>query len=88
MDIYLSPISMLASYALEVSGDSILINGQPHALSDLAAIPEGEFMPPFVVSSTEGSVTLLLPYWGDAREIILYPQPLLDVPDGPVELPQ
>lgn len=88
MNIYFSPISMLDSYALEVSGESVIINGEPHQLAALAALDENEPLPPFVVSATDDSVTLLLPYWGPASEAVLFPQPLIDVADGPVELPQ
>ena len=88
MDIYFSPISMLASYALEVSGGSIVIDGIPHALETLTSLGEDDQKPPFVVSATEDSVTLLLPYWGQVSEAVLFPVPLIDVPDGPVELPR
>ena len=87
MVIHFSPVSMLASYTLEVSGDSIIIDGVQHHLADLAALGEEEPRPPFVVSATEDSVTLLLPYWGEASNSVLYPEPLLNVPDGPVTLP-
>ena len=88
MDIYFSPVSMLASYTLEVSGDSVIINGIPHSLADLAALGEEDQIPAFVVSATADSVTLLLPYWGQTNDAVLFPQPLINVPDGPVELPQ
>lgn len=88
MNICFSPISMLASYTLEVAGDSILIDGQKHTLADVAALGEEDQRPPFVVSATADSVTLLLPYWGEPSEAVAYPAPLLQVPDGPVELPQ
>lgn len=88
MNIHFSPISMIAGYSLEVAGDSIIIDGVHHSLADLAAVGDGEAMPPFVVSATADSVTLLLPYWGAASEEILYPAPLIDVPDGQVEMPE
>lgn len=87
MDIYFSPISMFASYTLEVAGDSIIINGTAHALADLIALGEFEPRPQFIVSATEDSVTLLLPYWGEASDAVLHPEPMLNVPDGPVTLP-
>ena len=88
MDIYFSPISMLASYTLEVSGGSIVIDGLPNALATLTSLGEDDQKPPFVVSATEDSVTLLLPYWGQASDAVLFPEPLINVPDGTVELPQ
>jgi hypothetical protein len=87
MNLYFTPTSMFASYSLAVAGDSIVIDGQPHALSALAALGDHDPRPPFVVSATESSVTLMLPYWGEASDAVLYPEPLLDVPDGPVQLP-
>ena len=97
MNIYFSPISMLASYTLEVSGDSIILNGVQHSLADLVAgmpqhLENGDTvpgsLPPFVVSATEDSVTLQLPYWGVPSEAVAFPQPIMDAQDGPVELPQ
>ena len=88
MDIYFSPISMLASYALEVSGGSIVIDGIPHALETLTSLGEDDARPQFIVSATEDSVTLLLPYWGQVSEAVLFPDPVIGAQDGPVELPQ
>lgn len=87
MDICFSPRSMHATYTLAVSGDSIILDGIQHQLADLAALGEEDPRPPFVVSAAEDSVTLLLPYWGEASNSVLYPEPLLNVPDGPVTLP-
>lgn len=88
MNIHFSPISKFGSYSLEVAGNNVIIDGVPHALADLAALVEEDQRPEFVVSATADSVTLLLPYWGNASDAVLFPQPLHDVPDGPVELPQ
>lgn len=88
MNIYFSPISMLASYTLEVAGDSVFIDGTQHPLAALAALGEEDPRPPFVVSATPESVTLLLPYWGQPSEAVAFPQPIIDAPDGVVELPQ
>lgn len=87
MDIHFSPISMLVSYSLEVAGDSIIIDGVQHKLADLAALGDEAERPPFVVSATADSVTLLLPYWDEVSDSVLYPDPLMAVPDGPVALP-
>lgn len=88
MNIHFSPISMIAGYTMEVSGDSIIIDGVQHPLADLAALGDEDERPPFVVSATADSVTLLLPYWGSASEAVLYPAPLVGVVDGPVEMPE
>lgn len=88
MDIHFTPQSMLDSYSLTVAGGSIIIDGASHSLAALAALGEDDQRPPFVVSATQTSVTLLLPYWGRASDSVLFPQPLIDVPDGPVELPR
>lgn len=93
MDIYFMPISMFVDpiYTLEVSGNgsAIVLNGTTHSLADLAeeaAADEPQF-PQFVVGATASSVKLLLPYWGAAPPEVLYPAPMLNVPDGPVVLP-
>lgn len=85
MRIQLSPISMFTAVEYAVEGDSIIINGTPHALTDLAV---AETLPDFVVAAAEDSVTLLLPYWGEASEAVRFPESIIDPPDGPLELPQ
>jgi hypothetical protein len=84
MNINFTPISMFDSYSLEVSGGSIVIDGQEYALIDLAAIVSAEqSLPKFVVTASADSVTLLLPYWVSSA-----PEPVSIVAeDGPVELP-
>lgn len=79
---------MLGAISLEVSGVDIIVNGERHALADLAAVQDDQPKPDFVVSATEDSVTVLLPYWGEPSEAVAFPQPMIGVPDGPVELPQ
>lgn len=88
MNIHFSPVSMLAELSLEVAGDNLVVNGVIHALADLATISDDHVLPAFIVSATADSVTVLLPYWGQASEAVLFPEPLIDVQDGPVELPQ
>lgn len=83
-----STVSMLASYTLEVAGNSVIIDGIQHRPADLAALVEEDARPPFVVSATPDSVTLLLPYWGEPSEAVAFPQPIIDPPDGRVELPR
>ena len=84
MNINFTPISMFESYSLELAGDSIIIDGQSYALSELAPNVEAEqAMPKFFVTASDDSVTLLLPYWGSSA-----PEPVSIVAeDGPVELP-
>jgi hypothetical protein len=88
MNIRLVPINMFASLAVSVAGGSITINGEQHELAALAAMPPEQPMPEFVVAAQGDSVTLLLPYWGVAASAVTNPEPLLNVPDGPVALPQ
>lgn len=93
MDIYFMPISMFVDpiYTLEVSGNgsAIVLNGTTHSLADLAeeAAADEPQLPQFVVGATASTVKLLLPYWGSAPPEVLYPAPMLNVPDGPVVLP-
>lgn len=93
MDIYFMPISMFVDpiYTLEVAdnGSTIILNDAAYsvaALADEAAADEPQ-LPQFVVGATASSVKLLLPYWGSAPPEVLYPAPMLNVPDGPVVLP-
>jgi hypothetical protein len=98
MKILLSPISMFASYTLAVDGAAIILDSVRYSLRDLVAnMPQydeqGELVAPsslprFVVSATEDSVTLLLPYWGAPSQAVAFPEPIIDPPDGPVQLPE
>lgn len=88
MNIYFSPISMFAELSLEVSGGDLIVNGVHHSVAALAAIPDDQAKPEFIVSATPDSVTVLLPYWGEPSEAVAFPQPVIDAPDGAVELPQ
>jgi hypothetical protein len=88
MNIYFSPISMASSYSLEVSGDSLILDSENYSLEYLSSIPEEGTLPRYIVSVTNEDATLLLPYWGDASDAVLYPEPLLNVQDGPVTLPK
>ena len=92
MDIYMMPISMFVeSYTLEAAdnGSTVIINGTAHGIAALAAevVTDEPQLPQFVVGATADSVSLLLPYWGKVPPEVLYPAPLLNVPDGPVQLP-
>lgn len=92
MDIYFSPVSSVVAVELSfsVEGSAIVINGAKHELSDLAAIDpsEGGQYPPFVCKADAESVTIALYYVGAGTQSVLFPDPLIDVQDGPVELPQ
>lgn len=80
---------MFAAVEYSVSGDSIVVNGTTHALSTLIDLIANEQpLPEFVVSATEDSVTLLLPYWGEASEAVRFPEPIIDPPDGHINLPR
>lgn len=87
MNIFFSPVSMFETYTLAVAGNSVVINGTAHSIADMLSLEEGELLPDFIVGVTEDSVTVILPYWGAAPDYVLYPEPLYNVPDGPVALP-
>jgi hypothetical protein len=88
MKVYLSPISMQGSLSVEVAGNSITINGNTYSLPELVAMLEAEQpLPDPIVTATADSVTLLLPYWGEASDAVRFPEPIIDPPDGPLVLP-
>ncbi|KRW62324.1 hypothetical protein AO726_02565 [Pseudomonas sp. TTU2014-080ASC] len=79
---------MLATLDASVSGDTITVNGITHSLLGLVELVENELLlPDFIVAATDDSVTLLLPYWGEASEAVRFPVPIIDPPDGPLALP-
>jgi hypothetical protein len=96
MKINLSPQRRDDTLTVSKQGDTLTINGTPYDFSDLAEgdlLPKGAVDSPWVVSDitrTGGSLelTLLLPHGKDASEAARFPQPLIDPPDGALELPQ
>lgn len=96
MKINLSPQRRDDSLTVSRLGDVLTINGTPYDFSDLA---EGDLLPreatdsPFIVSDVtriggQLELTLLLPHGANASEAARFPAPILNPPDGLVELPQ
>jgi hypothetical protein len=82
--------------SIKKSGDTLIINGEPF---DFSAIPDGATLPAsavdceFVVGDVERvdgdlQLTLMLPIGIKASQAACFPQPLVNPPDGDLELPQ
>lgn len=81
---------------LAVSGDTLTINGEAF---DFSGVPDGATLPREAVAcdmiagdvERNGSgvltVPVLLPIGPDAPDAARFPDPMTDVPDGPVALP-
>ncbi|GGG59698.1 hypothetical protein GCM10011415_02010 [Salipiger pallidus] len=96
MNIILSPVRLDTQLELFKSGDTLTINGEAF---DFSALPAGATLPRAAINCDwiAGDVTrdeagvltvpVVLPHGGNAPEETCFPEPLVDVPDGPVELP-
>lgn len=95
MVLRLSPQRRDDTLTINKSGDSLTINGVEF---DFSQLPDGGLLPQNAVScewlesdveriNGELVLTLLLPHGADASEAARFPEPLVDVPDGVVELP-
>jgi hypothetical protein len=95
MKISLSPRASEAALTVVKAGDILTINGEAYDFSSLpdgATIPEDDIPCPWIVgevhrTETEIEITLLLPIPTTAEQWLAFPEPLVDVPDGPVDLP-
>jgi hypothetical protein len=96
MIIKLSPQRRDDTLTVTKAGDVLTINGMEY---DFSQVPDGGLLPrdavdcPWLASDVERVdgellLTLLLPHGADASEAARFPEPLTDVPDGEVELPQ
>jgi hypothetical protein len=96
MNIFLSPVRSDASLTLEKSGNTITLNGEEF---DFSRMNDGDFLPKRAIRSTwftedvkcvEGVLvlTLMLPLPANYSQEQAFPQPLLDVQEGKVFLPQ
>ncbi len=96
MKILLSP--MRCEGALEVSkaGDVLTINGESFAFTSL---PEGATIPAGIVpcdwiagpvERVDGvvNVTLILPHGPNPSEVVAFPSPIENPPDGVIDLPR
>lgn len=96
MHINLSPFRSDKSLSIEKLGNTFTINGVTY---DFTALPDGATLPAsainceFIVGPVERidgvlHLTLLLPHGADASEAVRFPEPIINPPDGPLELPQ
>ena len=96
MQITLSPQRNDAPLSISKQGDVLTINGQT---LDFTPLPDGATLPTeainceFITGPVEriGGVlhlTLLLPLGPEASESARFPAPLINPPNGPLELPQ
>ncbi len=95
MQIRLNPMRRDDRLCLQLAGDVLTVNGEEY---DFGPLPEGATLPraavdcPWLVSDVtrqDGRIclTLILPHGVNAPPETLFPQPVLVVADGPVELP-
>lgn len=95
MRIILSPQVSNDQLTLERQGSMLIVNGQSHDLSVLAAQEPDEDgqidLPPCLTALGEAdgeiTVTVLFPMPAGATEAARFPAPIVDPPDGPVALP-
>lgn len=96
MHITLSPVRSDATLTVIKRGDALTING---GTLDFAQLPDGATLSAsainceFIAGPVERiggvlHITLLLPYGAGASEAARFPAPLINPPDGPLELPQ
>lgn len=96
MRILLSPQQRSDVLEIKKSGDVLTING---VIYDFTQVTEGSTLPleavscPFLVSNVEriGGVlhlTLILPHGSNPSQAVAFPNPLINPPDGLLELPK
>lgn len=95
MNILLSPMRSDDVLAMARAGDVLTINGEAF---DLSGIPEGASLPASAVKTPwltgeihrqDGQLvlTVIMPHGANPPRDVAFPEPLLDVPDGPIQLP-
>lgn len=95
MHITFSPTRLPEPMTLSRNGDMLTINGQVFDFTDL---PEGAILPREAVDCAllhsgvariDGAInlTLTLPHGANAPEETLFPAPIINPPDGLIELP-
>jgi len=95
MTINLSPQRRDDTLTVTKAGDVLTINNIAY---DFSQVPDGGLLPrdavdcPWLASDVERIngelvLSLLLPHGANASEAARFPEPLVDVPDGEVELP-
>lgn len=95
MKITLSPMRRDDGLTVIKDGDKLRINGELFSfisLPDGATIPAGEVPCEWIVGPVErigGEIhlTLILPHGPSPSEAVAFPAPIIDPPDGPLDLP-
>ncbi|WP_411036848.1 hypothetical protein [Shinella sp. BYT-45] len=95
MIISLSPMRRGDALVVSKTGDVLTINGQAFDFSSLldgATMPAGEVPCDWIVGPVErvGDVlhlTLILPHGANPSPAVAFPAPIVDPPDGPLDLP-
>ena len=84
------PSAGVETLALERDGSTLIINGEPITLSDLAdiAAQQEPAWPAHVSGYSDGTITVRLAYPEGASEAVRFPAPIIDPPDGPIPLPE
>lgn len=96
MNITLTPQVRSDSLTLSKAGDILTINGEDF---DFSSIAEGDVLPqdavdcPLLASDVtrtggETTLTLTLPIGPNASEAARFPAPIVNAPDGAIEVPQ
>jgi hypothetical protein len=96
MRIYLSPQRSDATLQISRTGNTLTLNGESF---DFSLMNEGDTLPASAIKSTwfvgpvdkingDLVLTLLLPLPPNFSPEQAFPEPLINVPDGPITLPQ
>ena len=96
MHITLTPQRSDAPLSISKQGDALTINGVTYdfaPLADGATLPASAINCEFITGPVERingvlHITLLLPHGPDASEAVRFPAPIINPPDGLLELPQ
>lgn len=95
MFIALSPQRRDDTLTVSRQGDTLTINGDAFDFSDLpdgATIAAENSPSPWITGPIERvdgklHLTLLLPHGPNPSEAVVFPAPIIDPPDGPIDLP-
>lgn len=99
MIIKLSPVFSTAAMDVQKEGDVLTINGEPY---DFSGLPDGATITAWDAAKIPGEyfrgdveriggvlhLTLILPHGPSPSEAVAFPAPLIDPPDGPLDLPR
>ena len=96
MHITLNPQRRDGAIAVSKSGDTLTVNGIAY---DFSVIPDGATLPAsaidceFITGNVERingvlHISLILPHGPNPPQAVAFPEPLINPPDGVLELPQ